>query len=170
MPAWGLIPDSPIFYYAGKGLKTRSRRRPRASYGAEVNFTYTFGNVVLYKPILNYELNVQGGMVGRHLQKIGAKIVAGARSQVGVRTGRLRTSIHMTHHTEASGQYIKVGSRLSYAYLHHEGTKPHIITPNPPNTTLRFSKGARIIQTTVVRHPGTKPNRYLSNQLRRFVR
>jgi hypothetical protein len=68
------------------------------------------------------------------------------------------------------GAAIKVGSRLSYAYMHHEGTKPHVITPNPPNTVLVFGKGSRVIHTKMVKHPGTKPNRYLSDQLRIHIR
>lgn len=170
MPAWGLIPDSPIFYYGSKSLKTRSSRRSRNSYVARISVEYSFSGVVIYKPILNFELNNPMGMVGKHMHQIGAAILIGARKQVGVDSGALRRSLHMKHRGHPNGQTIEVGSSLKYAYAHHEGTKPHVITPNPPNKVLVFSKGARVIRTTTVNHPGTKPNRYLSDQLRVHVR
>lgn len=170
MPAWGLIPDSPIIYWAGKGLRSRSRGRPASSRMARASVYLELSGVVIYKPILNYEMNVPSGMVGRHMHKIGVKIVAGARRQVGVKTGALRGSIYMHHRGSANGQTLKIGSGLNYAYLHHQGTRPHIITPNKPGGNLIFSKGSRIIKTKIVQHPGTKPNRYLSSQLIRHIR
>jgi hypothetical protein len=133
-------------------------------------FTYSYSKVVLYDPILHYELNTVHGMTGRHFNAIGRDIVAGAKLQVGVRTGALRKSIHMRHLANFTGQYLWIGSNKDYAYAHHEGTKPHIITPNPPNKVLVFSKGSRIIHTPMVHHPGTKANRYLSDQLSRHIR
>jgi hypothetical protein len=171
MPAWGLIPDSPVFYYAGKALRVRSRRRPRGSKIARATLSFTFSHVVIYKPILNFELNDSRGMVGRHLYDMGGRIIVSARKQVGYKTGALRRSIDLSHQSSAGrGQSIKIGSSLPYALMHHQGTKPHLIVPNDPKGVLVFSKGSRIIRTKVVNHPGTKPNRYLTDQLRRHVR
>lgn len=170
MPAWGLIPDSPLFYYGGKSLKVRSSSRSRNTYVASVNVGFTFSKLVIYKPILNFELNNPMGMVGAHMHLIGAGIMRDARRQVGVDSGALKRSIHIKHRGHPNGQTVEVGSALKYAYAHHEGTSPHVITPNPPNKVLVFSKGSRVIRTTKVNHPGTKPNRYLSDQLRVHVR
>jgi hypothetical protein len=94
----------------------------------------------------------------------------GARNQVGVKSGALRKSIRATHLGNATGQYVTIGSNKSYALAHHEGTKPHMIAPRIPGGTLIFSKGSRVIMTSMVRHPGTKPNKYLSNQIFHFAR
>jgi hypothetical protein len=173
MPAYGLVPDSPLFYYAGKAVRTKGgggRRGSTNSLTANVRLDVRFKNLVLYKPILNYEKNVPSGMVGRYMHEIGREIMDGARARVGVKTGALRRSIHIRHTWDTNGQTIKVGSSLSYALMHHEGTKPHIIVPKAPNKTLRFTKGIKVIHTPIVRHPGTKPNRYLSSQLRRVIK
>ena len=91
--------------------------------------------------------------------------MAAAKAQVGVRTGALRSSIHMRHLRDSRGQYVKIGSNLDYALLHHQGTKPHVIRPDRAKV-LRFVRGSRIIYTTSVMHPGTKANRYLSDNLK----
>lgn len=169
MPAWGLIPDSP---WITAGLKGRNALRSGGRGGRITTSTQIiFTGVTIYKPILNYELNVPGGMVGRHMLGIGMKIKVAAQRQVGVKTGRLRSSITVEQGTTGTRQHVKIGSNLHYALMHHEGTRPHIITANPPKTHLRFTnKRGGMVYTTSVMHPGTKPNRYLSSQLRKFVR
>ena len=113
---------------------------------------------------LDFELNNPQGSVGKHLKKRGRLIVAMARRQVGVDTGELRASITMIHERVSRGQQLKIGSSLGHALAHHEGTSPHIITPKDAGF-LRFSSGGRVIYTHKVNHPGTRPNRYLSDQL-----
>lgn len=170
MPAFGLIPDSPFIYYGGKALKYKTKRAPVNSRMARVEVSFHFNGVILYKPVMNFELNNPAGMTGRRMHRMGVRIMNGARRQVGVDTGYLRASIHMKHRGDAGGQTLEIGSSLSYALAHHEGTRPHLITPNPPNKVLTFTKGSKLIRTAQVRHPGTKPNRYLSDQLRRYVK
>jgi hypothetical protein len=104
--------------------------------------------------------------VGRHLHKKGKLVERAAKAQVGVDTRRLRKSIHMRHHIGATGQYVKITASTPYALMHHEGTRPHIITPkNGP--VLRFTgKTGASVHARVVRHKGTKPNRYLTDNLR----
>ncbi len=170
MPAWGLVHDSPIFYWAGKGLKVKGSKRSKSTYIAKIDLKYSFSKVVIYKPILNFELNNPMGMVGRHMHRIGLDIKRDAKAQAGFKTGALKKSIQMEHFGHGNGQTVKIGSNLHYALAHHEGTNPHIITPNPPNKVLQFSSGSRIIRTAMVKHPGTRPNRYLSDQLRRHIR
>ena len=110
-------------------------------------------------------LHNPAGTVGRYLKKKGRRITTAARGQVGVRTGALRNSIHMRHFRDPRGQYIKIGSSLSYARMHHDGTKPHLILPTRGANLRFFSKGF-LVFAQMVRHPGTKPNRYLTDNLK----
>lgn len=171
MPLYGLIPDSPFIYAFQKLSHSSGSISSRASL-PRMKLTVKFQGVTIYKPVLNYELNDPSSkLVGAYMRGLSKKIVIGAKSQVGHRTGTLRRSIHAEHYRISSaGQGFRVGSDVSYAYLHHEGTKPHLITPNPPNKVLRFSTGSRIVNTTLVRHPGTRANKYLSDQLRIHIR
>ena len=121
--------------------------------------------VVFRKAELDFLLNSPEGDVGKYLAKKGRLLMAAAKTQVGVRTGALRSSIHMRHLRDSRGQYVKIGSNLDYALLHHQGTKPHVIRPDRAKV-LRFVRGSRIIYTTSVMHPGTKANRYLSDNLK----
>ena len=121
--------------------------------------------VVFNKPAMDEMLKSPSGMVGRYLAERARRIVIAAKMQAGMKTGRLKNSIHMRHMRGGpAGQYLMVGSNLHYALLHHEGTKPHLIVPNR-STVLRFSSGGRVIYTHAVRHPGTRPNRYLTDNL-----
>jgi hypothetical protein len=120
---------------------------------------------VVFRPAaLDTMLNSPAGIVGRHMAVTGLQIMIAAKRQVGVDTGRLKNSIHMRHFRSGIGQVVEVGSPLKYALLHHEGTRPHLITPNRAQV-LRFSAGSRVIYTHQVKHPGTRPNRYLTDNL-----
>lgn len=169
---WGTYVGRKLSKSAGRGMSRggRSRAAPQLIRGSSIALGYSFKGLVLYKPILNYELNTKSGMVGQRLYTIGDRIVASAKRQVGVKSGRLQGSIRMVHYSTGRKQHIRVGSNVPYALLHHQGTKPHVILPKPPRTTLVFSKGARIIHSSVVMHPGTRANRYLSDPMRRHVR
>lgn len=48
-----------------------------------------------------------------------------------------------------------------YSWIVQTGSRPHIITPRPPNKTLKFKVGGRIIYATKVNHPGTQPDPFL---------
>lgn len=145
---------------AFKGPKSGGGR----SSGGGIGFSYKLGGVILYRPVLDYYLHNADGEVGRFLRRKGRLIMALAKQQVGVDSGALRASIKMIHQRTMSWAQVKIGSNLDYAYMHHEGTKPHIITPRDAGI-LRFSAGGRVIYTHEVNHPGTRPNRYLSDQL-----
>lgn len=121
--------------------------------------------IVFREPILDRYLNSPNGQVGRYLHRRGLLVEAAAKRQVGVKTGALRASIHMRHSRDTRGQYVRIGSPLSYARAHHEGTRPHIIRPNNQQVLKFVSKG-QVIFATMVRHPGTKPNKYLTDNLR----
>lgn len=121
--------------------------------------------VVFRENALDKMLNSPRGMVGRYLRGKGLAIKAAAKGQVGFKTGALRASIHMRHSRDARGQYIKIGSPLPYARVHHEGSKPHLIKPNK-RRALRYFKDGFMVFAHQVRHPGTRPNRYLTDNLR----
>jgi hypothetical protein len=168
MPAWGLIPDSPIFFWGARAARRLRSGRVRG-FRSSPSISITFKKLTIYKPILRFEMNHRMGMVGEYLHSKARKIELGAKRQVGVKTGALRASIHIEHITSPRGQAVKIGSKLHYAYLHHEGSKPHIIVPTTPRALRFFSKGV-LVHTMLVRHPGTKPNRYLSDQLALHIR
>ena len=161
------LPDSFLLTGALR-LKRRLQRRGRG--GAPglrpVVYSYRLQNLVLYKPIVNFELRNMYGTVGRYIRKVGQRVATRARRQVGVKTGRLKASIRMQVIRRRGEVAVKIGGYTDYARMHHEGTRPHIIEPKKAGTQLVFMKGSRIIRTPVVNHPGTRPNRYLTNQLR----
>lgn len=110
-------------------------------------------------------LNQPNGPVGKHLAKKGRLIEMAAKRQVGRKTGALRASIHMRHLRDIRGQYVKIGSSLPYALMHHEGTKPHRIAATGGGKLVFMTRGQLVFAHSVM-HPGTKANRYLSDNLR----
>jgi len=125
---------------------------------------YQFKNVKFYPAQMDYLLRQPEGPVGRNLTKRGSRVLAAARLQVGIDTGKLKASLRMTHNRSVRGQFVMVGSPLNYALMHHQGTKPHIITPKRSQVMVFASRG-RVIYTTHVNHPGTRANRYLTDNL-----
>jgi hypothetical protein len=103
------------------------------------------------------------------LEKKKALALVGAKGMVGVKTGALRKNISARHLGNSTGQYVTIGADRPYALMHHEGTKPHVITPKN-GKFLHFRAGSRSVYTTMVFHPGTKPNPYLRRQLSHFRR
>jgi hypothetical protein len=121
--------------------------------------------LIIDKSDLDKALNSPNGDVGKHLYKQALLIQAAAKRQVGVRSGALRSSISINRGRDSRGLFVEVGSKLPHARAHHEGTKPHLITPNN-RKMLRFTSKGRIIFARQVRHPGTRANKYLSDNLR----
>lgn len=167
--AYGL-PDSWGTWAIRKGARSAGRRTPRGnripfSVGpSTVKYSYKFSDLVLYNPQFENYINDPTGKVGRYVKARGRAIVGAAKRQVGVDTGALRKSIVMVHTRHKYGHKLWIGSKLPYAYLHHEGSRPHLIVPKK-SEVLRFSSGSRIVYSRAVLHPGTRPNRFLSDQL-----
>lgn len=129
------------------------------------NFSFQTTRLTINKPVLDQFLNSPNGAVGKYLTTRARLIVVAAKRQVGVDTGALRTSIGiLAHGREIRGQTITIGSRNRIAYLHHEGSRAHTIQARD-HQLLRFSAGGRVIYSNRVMHPGTRPNRYLSDNL-----
>lgn len=108
------------------------------------------------------------GVVQSDMGKKAQRLQRLARRQVGVETGALRRSIHVSFRRSLVGPEWLIGSENRIALLHHNGAKPHIITPKRARV-LRFSSKGRIVYARLVHHPGTRPNRYLTDNLRRVV-
>lgn len=104
------------------------------------------------------------GPVGRYMFRVGMYIRSAAQVQVGKRTGALAASISFSQNSTTDGQVLTVGSPLNYAYMHHEGTRPHMIRAKGGGA-LKFRSGGRVVITDSVVHPGTRPNKYLSDHL-----
>jgi hypothetical protein len=121
---------------------------------------------VVFRPAeLDTLLNAPGGAVGRDLNSRARRVMVAAKAQAGEDTGRLKKSIHVRNHNRTgTGQSIEVGSSLNYAVLHHNGTRPHLMVVNR-DKVFRFTSGSRVIYTHTIRHPGTQPNRYLTDNL-----
>lgn len=107
------------------------------------------------------------GPVIRDLRRRGRILLALAKADAPKETGRLARSLHMRV-VLGRAPYVLVGSNLRYAQMVHDGTRPHIITPDKAKT-LRFKHRGRVIYAQVVHHPGTRPNRYLTRHLRRVA-
>lgn len=121
---------------------------------------------VWHQPQVNFLLKESRGAVGSHLMSRGRLIVTAAKVQVGVKTGRLKKSIQINYQKMPQGPRVKIGSNVSYALLHHEGSRPHVIVAKPPKMLKFNSKSGKTIFTKSVNHPGTRPNRYLSDHLK----
>lgn len=104
------------------------------------------------------------GAVGLDLAKRARRVKNAAQRQVGKKTGALKLSISIDQRVTSYGQKASVGSKLPYALLHHEGSRPHVILPVTKKHLAFVSKG-RLIITNRVNHPGTRPNRYLTDNL-----
>jgi hypothetical protein len=159
--SWGLWATKKAF----RGIKGSGARAVRAAGGgSSTHYTYKFSHLNLHKIRLDAYTKTAKGPLWGILQRRGKLVISLARRQVGVDTGRLRASITMDHKTVRYGQELKIGSKNKIAYLHHEGTKPHLIVPKTAPQLVFMSKG-RIIRTQMVKHPGTRPNQFLSDQL-----
>lgn len=108
------------------------------------------------------------GEVGRYLTIVGAKLKYLAKYQAGRKTGALSASMNYKLTRDSRGLVALVGSDNKVALMHHNGTRPHIILPRHAQT-LRFYSHGRIVYTKVVHHPGTRPNRYLTDNLRKVI-
>lgn len=109
------------------------------------------------------------GDVGKYLRKRAILLQTLARAQVGVKTGALRKSINYRVVRDGKGLVATVGSNNRIALMHHNGTKPHFIRPRRAQT-LRFYSHGRIVYSQLVFHPGTRPNKYLTDNLSKVIR
>jgi hypothetical protein len=121
--------------------------------------------VVFREKPLDTLLNSPNGDVGMYMKKRTKIFIMLAKAQAHVRTGMLRKRISADHTRLVSGQKIVVTAAVGYALMHHEGTRPHVIMGHQ-GRRMRFVSGGKVHYATRVMHPGTRPNRFLSDNLR----
>lgn len=109
-------------------------------------------------------VNEPGGEVLNRLNRVGRSVVSAAQAQVGKKTLELMHSIHYELQNYRGLPALWIGSTNSIAYLHHEGTRPHAISARNAQF-LRFSSRGRMVYARTVMHPGTKPNRFLTDNI-----
>lgn len=118
---------------------------------------------------MRYVLRGEGGPVWNDIQKRTRRANTFAKAQVGKDTRALYRSISYRVSVGSRGGVTGVvTANNKIALMHHNGTKPHIITSRK-NSAMRFKSRGKIVYAKVVRHPGTKPNRYLTDSLRKVV-
>lgn len=106
------------------------------------------------------------GPILRDLLVRGERVKNEARRLVGKKTGNLQSRIVKRVVTNGPVPYVTVGViGVDYALYHHEGTRPHRITVRNARA-LRWKEGSEVRFARYVDHPGTKPNRFLTNALR----
>lgn len=108
------------------------------------------------------------GLVGSDLNDRGRTLASLARTQVGKKSFRLVRSINSTLGFKSGELEVTVGSSVDYALLHHEGTKAHEIRARRAKR-LRFVQNGVVRYAVAVHHPGTRPNRYLTDNLSKVI-
>lgn len=127
--------------------------------------------VVPKQPGYDQVFKSRDGVVGRDLSRRAIRVQLGAKRQVGVQTGLLKRSIHKSWFTGRDDDLgIRVGSDVDYSYMHHEGTQPHVIRPRNARALRWVADNGDVVFARSVQHPGTAPNRYLSDNLPLAVR
>lgn len=137
-------------------------------------------NLVLDGKAMAAIMHSPSGMLARHLITRAELFKQAARSQAPHVTGCLEGSIVKRVEHTSEGIAIRMVSdtspcspdHKSYSLYVHEGTRPHVIEGNP---TLAFHwdhgpDGAGTYFFSKVNHPGTKPNRFFTDNLPIFVR
>lgn len=123
-------------------------------------------------------LQSPNGMVTRDLVLRATRVQTAAQQQIRVGhihggatnyqggVGNLRNSVHkrLVPSTGRGGPSVLVGSDHPIALIYHEGAKPHVIVPRKAKV-LVFWIGSERVVTRRVNHPGTQPNRYLTDNL-----
>lgn len=114
-------------------------------------------------------LHSPAGPIARHLIERATKVQMAARAQAPRRTGCLQESIVKRVETHGGEIAIRIvsdttpcsPSRTSYSLYVHEGTVPHDI-PGAFGIPSPFGIGGRFDGKF---HPGTAPNRFLTDNL-----
>lgn len=118
---------------------------------------------------MHFVLRGQGGPVWNDIEKRTRRAYNMARRQVGKDTRELYRSISYRVGVGSRGGVTgTVVADNKIALLHHNGAAPHIIAARKAKA-LRFKSRGKIVYAKVVRHPGTRPNRYLTDSLRKVV-
>jgi hypothetical protein len=132
-------------------------------------------NVIIYGTALDSMLRGPNGDVVRLMMKRADYLQMAAKRQIrlghvhgGSGYGNLRDSItKRVQSLMGTGiPTVAVGSSHPIALIHHEGTRPHLIRPRYKQA-LRWpgATASGFVFSKWARHPGTRPNRYLTDNL-----
>lgn len=123
------------------------------------------GSIVLDGAVIAELLRGPRGPVAQAVFDGATRVQDAAKVDVGKDTRDLERSIVKRLISGDGGDPgCLVGSDQPYALLHHEGTRPHDITPVRAKA-LRFRTTGGVRFAKRVRHPGTAPNPYLTKNL-----
>ena len=110
----------------------------------------------------------RSGPTGRLLDQYSLLVLNRARVLVGVRSGRLISSLDRDFGAGTLGPYAEVTAGVpgitTYLGYHHDGTPPHEIRARR-RKTLRFIYHGRVVYPVRVSHPGTKGTHFLTRAL-----
>ncbi len=124
-------------------------------------------SVTIYYDRVYHLLRSPSGLVRPYIEGKAREVVALSKIQVGVKTNALRSSITYSMGPVGAEASAKVKAHDWKALLHHEGSRPHNITGNLKK--LSVPGAGTVYYRKTVRHPGTKPNRYLTDSLKRAI-
>lgn len=145
----------------------------------------TFNSRIVLDPhAVHRLLTGPDGPVYRRLLEDGEIVKDEARRRVGVhkpdpwgrptgrRPGQLRDTIVKRMVEEGGAPAVLVGSEDPIALPHHEGTNPHTIRATSRSgfkpggvPHLVFWVGGQVMAKVSVLHPGTRPNRFLTDAI-----
>lgn len=118
---------------------------------------------------IRYVLRDEDGPVGRDLDDMSRRVLVAAQSGVGVQSGLLLSTIRRgPHEDRARGPYRDIiagkAGLTKYLGYHIRGTTPHVIRARRKKS-LRFVWHGQVVFRRQVRHPGNKPNDFLTRAL-----
>lgn len=116
--------------------------------------------------LLRQEAKRRCGVSSRNDIPGGRRRTSGGRFVSQRKPGTLRDSIVKRLIDKGGRPTMQVGSDDPVALWHHEGTQPHAIrAKNAPKLVFYWAKVGSVVAFTAVQHPGTKPNRFLTDSL-----
>lgn len=124
-------------------------------------------SVTIYYDRVNHLLRAPTGLVRPYIEGKAREVVALSKIQVGVKTGALRSSISYTMGPVGAEASATVKASDWKALLHHEGSRPHTIRSSTKK--LSIPGGGTVYYRKTINHPGTRPNRYLTDSLKRAI-
>lgn len=106
------------------------------------------------------------GPVARHMLQRADRVRESATLRVGKSTGLLASTIRVQQRTPPDA-YVVAGDgtvRTAHLWPHLRGSAPHVIRVRH-RKSLRFMHHGRVRFAVSVRHPGTRPNPFLTDAL-----